>query len=93
MEVNLELKPISWSDTQGSLYCDGDWILLYSIWERGNEIDAQCHLVDCPKLRDKYKLVENSDYGFGNFETTEEARKACEDHYRELMLKAFLQPV
>ncbi len=31
MEVNIELKPIQWTDTQGSLYSGLNWIHVYSI--------------------------------------------------------------
>lgn len=93
MEVSLELKPIQWSCSQGSLYCEGEWILVYSVTDNYNKIDAQCHLVDCPKLMEKYKLVSDVRGGFGNFESIEEAQQVCEAHFRELMLKAFLQPV
>lgn len=92
MEVNLELKPIQWTDTQGSLYCDKEWILVYSINDINGLMDAQCYLVDCPNLTEKHKLVRDMGAGFGTFESIEEAQKACEAHFRELMLKAFLQP-
>lgn len=98
MKVDLELKPLHWTDNQGSLDCDGEWILVYGLrcLDEGSGIksyDAQCYLVDsCPKLMEKHGLIRDVRCGGGSFESIEEVQKACNAHFRELMLKAFLQP-
>jgi len=101
MEVNLELKPIKWSRvgssesyfSQGILFCDKDQILLYTIDGYEQNLKAECHLTSCIELDRKYKLSDRHSFEPDSFKTMEEATKACEAHYRELMLKAFLQPV
>ncbi len=101
MEVNLELKPIIWSRSgrsesywsQGILFCDKDQILLYIIDGYENQLKAVCNLTSCIELDRKHKISDRHSTGIGNFKTMEEATKACEAHYRELMLKASLQSV
>lgn len=34
MEVNLEIQPISWGETQGCTHVGEDWILLYEIFSQ-----------------------------------------------------------
>jgi hypothetical protein len=101
MEVNIELKPITWSNTQGSLYCDDDWILMYELYEipyNSGKYNAIFSLLEKSRYRlnEKYKLKSFRDeamYQEACFENKDEAINACNAHYRELMLKAFLQVV
>jgi hypothetical protein len=96
MEVNLELKPIQWGPCQeGYLHCGEDWILLYSVNDTNNDQwEATFELTCCTKLSKKHKLKsKHESYTETYFDSREEAVKACEAHYRELMLTAFLQPV
>ncbi len=97
MDVKLELRPIEWTGSQGSTGVDDEWILLYSISdgpEYNTRYQVLCELVDCPKLAEKYGL--KTKHAFSNpegFETLKGVKCACEAHYRELMLKAFVQAV
>lgn len=93
MNVNLELKKLQWSSTQASLYCDDEWILMYQIHD--STFAAECCLVHLDKLDQKHGLVRDMRYNTSLeiFENFEEAQAACEAHFRELMLKGFLQIV
>jgi len=98
MEVNLELKPIQWSDFQGSLYCEKEWVLLYSISDSYHvgRWEAKSELTDCTELCKKHHIKTKFESFIPDeelFDSREDAIKACEAHHRELMLKAFLQPV
>jgi len=97
MEVGLELRPIQWTSSQGSIYVDGEWILLYSLNEY--QMCASCDLVKCSNLDRKYRLSRDHRYpdcnseGTFMFDSVEEMKEACEKHFRELMLKGFLQVI
>jgi len=91
MQVDLELKPIEWSSTQGCTYVNDEWILLYQLNDQN--FSAECVFIKCSKLDAKHGLCRDIRYETGEFLTMEEAKQACEAHFRELMLKAFLQVV
>ena len=96
MNVNLELKPLQWSNSQACLYCNDEWVLVYSFTgdESCGNIEATFELANCPKLCDKYRIKSRHTSFFNNtFSTEQELKDACEAHYREFMLKAFLQAI
>jgi hypothetical protein len=101
MDVNLEIKPLKWNGSQGSLYYNDIWILVYELFEipyQSGKHNAVCLLLggSVCELNEKYKLKSSRDQAMNYeacFETHEKVVNACNSHYRELMLKVFLQVV
>lgn len=91
MDVNLEIRSLKWFDNQAFLRCGADLLLIYEIDNQWEKMQANCRIIDCHELNEKHGFTV--DYAKADFDSLEQAQKACNAHFRELMLKVFLQAV